>query len=95
MYGVQLDHELDSLIPMPNDGDTWSVMQSWIMPTRSFLEFVMFSRYGLCFWILLIKDVCTCLYKYNGLCISNYLLWHQDVAHLDIFMSVLVPIQRI
>ncbi|KAJ1284378.1 hypothetical protein BS78_03G199300 [Paspalum vaginatum] len=44
MYGVQLDHELDSLLPMPNGGDTWSVMQSWILPTRSFLEFVMFSR---------------------------------------------------
>ncbi|TKW15466.1 hypothetical protein SEVIR_5G238500v4 [Setaria viridis] len=44
MYGVQLDHELDSLLHMPNDGDTWSVMQSWVMPTRSFLEFVMFSR---------------------------------------------------
>ncbi|KAK9088788.1 hypothetical protein Scep_027870 [Stephania cephalantha] len=26
------------------DGSTWSVMQSWVMPTRSFLEFVMFSR---------------------------------------------------
>ncbi|KAF8696948.1 hypothetical protein HU200_036593 [Digitaria exilis] len=44
MYGVQLDHELDSLLHMPNDGDTWSVMQSWVLPTRSFLEFVMFSR---------------------------------------------------
>ncbi|CAO2165593.1 unnamed protein product [Urochloa humidicola] len=44
MYGVQLDLDLDSLLHMPNDGDTWSVMQSWVMPTRSFLEFVMFSR---------------------------------------------------
>ncbi|OEL21462.1 hypothetical protein BAE44_0017521 [Dichanthelium oligosanthes] len=44
MYGVQLDDELDSLLRMPNDGDTWSVMQSWVLPTRSFLEFVMFSR---------------------------------------------------
>ncbi|RLN25007.1 uncharacterized protein C2845_PM07G16130 [Panicum miliaceum] len=44
MYGVQLDHELDSLLHMPSDGDTWSVMQSWVLPTRSFLEFVMFSR---------------------------------------------------
>ncbi|KAJ9556009.1 hypothetical protein OSB04_010623 [Centaurea solstitialis] len=26
------------------DGDTWSVMHSWAMPTKSFLEFVMFSR---------------------------------------------------
>ncbi|WVZ69619.1 hypothetical protein U9M48_018383 [Paspalum notatum var. saurae] len=44
MYGLQIDHELDSLLHMPNDGDTWSVMQSWVLPTRSFLEFVMFSR---------------------------------------------------
>ncbi|KAL6614890.1 hypothetical protein ACP70R_037160 [Stipagrostis hirtigluma subsp. patula] len=44
MYGVQLDHELNSMPHMPNDGDTWSVMQSWVLPTRSFLEFVMFSR---------------------------------------------------
>ncbi|KAM3350024.1 hypothetical protein ACQJBY_022690 [Aegilops geniculata] len=44
MYGFQLDGDLNSLPRMPNDGDTWSVMQSWVMPTRSFLEFVMFSR---------------------------------------------------
>ncbi|XP_066312141.1 uncharacterized protein [Miscanthus floridulus] len=44
MYGVHLDHDLDSLLHMPNDGDTWSVMQSWVLSTRSFLEFVMFSR---------------------------------------------------
>ncbi|KDP28542.1 hypothetical protein JCGZ_14313 [Jatropha curcas] len=42
MYGV--DQDLDSLPPMPDDGDTWSVMLSWALPTRSFLEFVMFSR---------------------------------------------------
>ncbi|XP_010556580.1 PREDICTED: uncharacterized protein LOC104825864 [Tarenaya hassleriana] len=41
MYGVK---HLDSLPPMPEDGDTWSVMQSWALPTRSFLEFIMFSR---------------------------------------------------
>ncbi|KFK30705.1 hypothetical protein AALP_AA6G017100 [Arabis alpina] len=41
MYGIK---NLDSLPPMPEDGDTWSVMQSWAVPTRSFLEFVMFSR---------------------------------------------------
>ncbi|VAH77664.1 unnamed protein product [Triticum turgidum subsp. durum] len=44
MYGFQLDGDLSSLPRMPNDGDTWSVMQSWVLPTRSFLEFVMFSR---------------------------------------------------
>ncbi|VAH61844.1 unnamed protein product [Triticum turgidum subsp. durum] len=44
IYGLQLDGDLNSLPRMPNDGDTWSVMQSWVMPTRSFLEFVMFSR---------------------------------------------------
>ncbi|OAY62221.1 uncharacterized protein LOC110614988 isoform X2 [Manihot esculenta] len=42
MYGVEQD--LDYLPPMPDDGDTWSVMLSWALPTRSFLEFVMFSR---------------------------------------------------
>ncbi|GAV75395.1 Glycos_transf_1 domain-containing protein [Cephalotus follicularis] len=42
MYGIQ--HNLDSLPPMPGEGDTWSVMLSWALPTRSFLEFVMFSR---------------------------------------------------
>ncbi|XP_050237240.1 uncharacterized protein LOC126686964 isoform X2 [Mercurialis annua] len=42
MYGIKQD--LDALPPMPNDGDTWSVMQSWALPTRSFQEFVMFSR---------------------------------------------------
>ncbi|KAL5572028.1 hypothetical protein UlMin_021625 [Ulmus minor] len=42
MYGIK--HDLEILPPMPQDGDTWSVMHSWAMPTRSFLEFVMFSR---------------------------------------------------
>ncbi|XP_050387623.1 uncharacterized protein LOC126803930 isoform X2 [Argentina anserina] len=42
MYGLKYD--LKSLPPMPVDGDTWSVMHSWALPTRSFLEFVMFSR---------------------------------------------------
>jgi hypothetical protein len=41
---LQLDEDLNSLPHMPNDGDTWAVMQSWVLPTRSFLEFVMFSR---------------------------------------------------
>lgn len=44
MYGIR--HNLDSLPPMPLHGDTWSVMNSWVLPTRSFLEFVMFSRWG-------------------------------------------------
>ncbi|XP_058204426.1 uncharacterized protein LOC131318565 isoform X2 [Rhododendron vialii] len=42
MYGI--NHNWTSLPPMPIDGDTWSVMHSWVLPTRSFLEFVMFSR---------------------------------------------------
>ncbi|PSS03984.1 Glycosyl transferase, family 1 protein [Actinidia chinensis var. chinensis] len=42
MYGIK--HDWTSLPPMPADGDTWSVMQSWVLPTKSFLEFVMFSR---------------------------------------------------
>lgn len=43
MYGVQDDW--NSLPQMPSDGDAWAVMQNWVLPTRSFLEFVMFSRY--------------------------------------------------
>ncbi|WOK91397.1 hypothetical protein Cni_G00088 [Canna indica] len=42
MYRMQLDW--NSLPHMPNDGDSWSVMHSWVLPTKSFLEFVMFSR---------------------------------------------------
>ncbi|KAK8504158.1 hypothetical protein V6N13_132017 [Hibiscus sabdariffa] len=42
MYGLQ--HDLNSLPPMPEEGGTWSVMESWALPTKSFLEFVMFSR---------------------------------------------------
>lgn len=42
MYGLKDD--VDALPPMPVDGDTWSVASSWALPTRSFLEFVMFSR---------------------------------------------------
>ncbi|KAL2892098.1 NAD-dependent malic enzyme [Bienertia sinuspersici] len=42
MYGIKQDW--NSLPPMPMDGDTWSVMHSWALPTRSFLEFVMFAR---------------------------------------------------
>ncbi|KAK1269792.1 hypothetical protein QJS04_geneDACA006975 [Acorus gramineus] len=42
MYNLQ--HDIDPLPPMPVDGDTWSVMHSWVLPSRSFLEFVMFSR---------------------------------------------------
>lgn len=43
MYGVK--DNSTSLPPMPMDGDSWSVMHSWSMPTKSFLEFVMFSRF--------------------------------------------------
>ncbi|KAK1418660.1 hypothetical protein QVD17_27805 [Tagetes erecta] len=42
IYGINNNSTL--LPPMPEDGDTWSVMNSWAVPTKSFLEFVMFSR---------------------------------------------------
>uniref|UniRef100_A0A7N0UMJ8 Glycosyl transferase family 1 domain-containing protein n=1 Tax=Kalanchoe fedtschenkoi TaxID=63787 RepID=A0A7N0UMJ8_KALFE len=42
VYGIK-HHNFSSLPPMPLDGDTWSVMHSWALPTKSFLEFVMFS----------------------------------------------------
>ncbi|KAK8975953.1 hypothetical protein V6N11_025456 [Hibiscus sabdariffa] len=38
MYGLQ--HDLNSLPPMPEEGGTWSVMESWALPTKSFLEFM-------------------------------------------------------
>ncbi|KAI3449229.1 hypothetical protein Pfo_005894 [Paulownia fortunei] len=42
MYGIR--HNLSSLPAMPSDEGTWSVMHSWVLPTKSFTEFVMFSR---------------------------------------------------
>ncbi|KAK9124043.1 hypothetical protein Sjap_013645 [Stephania japonica] len=38
-----LPEEFDALPPMPEDGH-WSALHSWLMPTPSFLEFMMFSR---------------------------------------------------
>nr|XP_043627238.1 uncharacterized protein LOC122598816 [Erigeron canadensis] len=42
IYGIRNNSTV--LPPMPTDGGTWSIMNSWAMPTKSFLEFVMFSR---------------------------------------------------
>ncbi|CAH9130043.1 unnamed protein product, partial [Cuscuta epithymum] len=42
MYG--LPSHLEALPPMPEDGGHWSALHSWVMPTPSFLEFVMFAR---------------------------------------------------
>ncbi|KAI5017861.1 hypothetical protein ZWY2020_042749 [Hordeum vulgare] len=42
MYG--LPKGVAALPPMPNDGDYWSTLHSWVMPTPSFLKFIMFSR---------------------------------------------------
>ncbi|KAL9251439.1 hypothetical protein AKJ16_DCAP14950 [Drosera capensis] len=42
MYG--LASSVDALPPMPGDGGHWSALHSWVMPTPSFLEFVMFAR---------------------------------------------------
>ncbi|CAL5363416.1 unnamed protein product [Camellia sinensis] len=39
-----LPSHIDALPPMPEDGGHWSALHSWVMPTPSFLEFVMFSR---------------------------------------------------
>ncbi|XP_076932059.1 uncharacterized protein LOC143597437 [Bidens hawaiensis] len=35
---------VEALPPMPEDGGHWSSLHSWVMPTPSFLEFMMFSR---------------------------------------------------
>ncbi|KAL5569492.1 hypothetical protein UlMin_026067 [Ulmus minor] len=42
MYGLPAN--IEALPPMPEDGGHWSALHSWVMPTPSFLEFVMFSR---------------------------------------------------
>lgn len=42
MYALPSNAE--ALPPMPEDGDSWSALHSWVMPTTSFMEFVMFSR---------------------------------------------------
>ncbi|KAJ4979255.1 hypothetical protein NE237_010035 [Protea cynaroides] len=39
-----LPSHVEALPPMPEDGGHWSALHSWVMPTPSFLEFVMFSR---------------------------------------------------
>ncbi|KDP45060.1 hypothetical protein JCGZ_01560 [Jatropha curcas] len=43
MYSLPPSH-VDALPPMPGDGSYWSAMHSWVMPTPSFLEFIMFAR---------------------------------------------------
>ncbi|KAG9159518.1 hypothetical protein Leryth_026899 [Lithospermum erythrorhizon] len=42
MYALPLN--VEALPPMPEDDGHWSALHSWVMPTSSFLEFVMFSR---------------------------------------------------
>ncbi|XP_022133864.1 uncharacterized protein LOC111006310 isoform X2 [Momordica charantia] len=42
MYGLSAN--MEALPPMPEDGGCWSALHSWVMPTPSFLEFMMFSR---------------------------------------------------
>ncbi|XP_047340923.1 uncharacterized protein LOC124944655 [Impatiens glandulifera] len=42
MYGIKTN--VTSLPSMPVGGETWSVMHSWVLPTKSFMEFIMFSR---------------------------------------------------
>nr|XP_027104880.1 uncharacterized protein LOC113725741 isoform X1 [Coffea arabica] len=39
-----LPSHVEALPPMPEDGGRWSALHSWVMPTSSFLEFIMFSR---------------------------------------------------
>ncbi|PIA54895.1 hypothetical protein AQUCO_00901063v1 [Aquilegia coerulea] len=42
LYG--LPPSVEALPPMPEDGGYWAALHSWVMPTPSFLEFMMFSR---------------------------------------------------
>ncbi|GLT66763.1 hypothetical protein SLA2020_391120 [Shorea laevis] len=39
-----LPSHVEALPPMPEDGGHWSALHSWVMPTTSFLEYIMFSR---------------------------------------------------
>ncbi|PKI68577.1 hypothetical protein CRG98_011063 [Punica granatum] len=39
-----LPPQMEALPPMPEDGGYWSTLHSWVMPTPSFLEFMMFTR---------------------------------------------------
>ncbi|KAJ7970514.1 Glycosyl transferase, family 1 [Quillaja saponaria] len=39
-----LPSSIEALPPMPEDGGHWAALHSWVMPTPSFLEFIMFSR---------------------------------------------------
>lgn len=39
-----LPSHVEALPPMPEGGGHWSALHSWVMPTPSFLEFIMFSR---------------------------------------------------
>ncbi|XP_039016819.1 uncharacterized protein LOC120147542 isoform X1 [Hibiscus syriacus] len=39
-----LPSDMEALPPMPNVEGHWSALHSWVMPTTSFLEFIMFSR---------------------------------------------------
>ncbi|KAI3829257.1 hypothetical protein L1987_03376 [Smallanthus sonchifolius] len=59
IYGINNN---STVLPvMPVDGDTWSVMHSWAMPTKSFLEFVMFSR-------MFVDALEAQVYDENGFC---------------------------
>ncbi|KAL3615682.1 hypothetical protein CASFOL_041343 [Castilleja foliolosa] len=62
MYSVK--HNLSSLPKMPPDGGTWSVRHSWVLPTKSFVEFVMFSR----MFVDTLDAQCYDNHVKNGLC---------------------------
>ncbi|XP_059307857.1 uncharacterized protein LOC132059294 isoform X1 [Lycium ferocissimum] len=50
MYG--LPSHIEALPTMPGDGGRWSALHSWVMPTSSFLKFVMFSRMLSMLWMV-------------------------------------------
>lgn len=67
MYGIK--HNLSSLPVMPSKEGTWSVMHSWALPTKSFLEFVMFSRFRLLNPVLIRFRISLLMGPY---CLSSY-----------------------
>lgn len=52
-----LPSNIEALPPMPEDGGHWSALHSWVMPTPSFLEFVMFSRWQKAYLFITYIDI--------------------------------------
>ncbi|XP_047317315.1 uncharacterized protein LOC124920798 [Impatiens glandulifera] len=79
MYGLSL--YVDTLPPMPEDGDQWSSLHSWVMPTPSFLEFIMFSR--------MFADSLNELHNNNSSEISHCILGSSNIERKHCYCRIL------